>query len=263
MSLENCRLLLSKQKSYEFSFGSVIGTRESQEDYFSVITSERSIAACICDGMGGLDCGRAASETSVRVFTDEITPVIDFCPNESPDYFLSFLDKMDHDVRRLKKPDGSRSRAGSTLIAVWIGGGAMNWLSVGDSSVYHVRSDRITRLNVYHNYQTSLDEQLSQGRIERDQYRRESRKGHALTSFIGIGGIKQFDAPPEPVPVLRNDVILLCSDGVTNNITSDELLSLCGGRSASGVVKNLFALLSEKTEGRASDNATAIVIRIK
>ena len=109
MSFENCRLMLNRQNKYEFSFASVIGTRNSQEDYFGVVTSERSIVACICDGMGGLENGAEASEMSVDIFTDEISSVMDLFSYQTPEYYLSLLDKMDHDVHRIKKTDGSKA----------------------------------------------------------------------------------------------------------------------------------------------------------
>ena len=263
MSFENCRLMLNRQNKYEFSFASVIGTRNSQEDYFGVVTSERSIVACICDGMGGLENGAEASEMSVDIFTDEISSVMDLFSYQTPEYYLSLLDKMDHDVHRIKKTDGSKAGAGSTLVSVFICDGEMKWLSVGDSTIYLVRAGKITRLNQYHNYQTLLDDKLPKGLIDKAQYLRESRKGHALTGFIGMGGISRFDTCQVPFHLERNDMIVLCSDGVTNRVSPDETMQAVSGKSASRAVDVLMDLLDENSRGKSMDNATTVIIRIK
>ena len=263
MSLDNCRLMLSRQNRYEFSFASIIGTRKTQEDYFGIISSENAIAACVCDGMGGLEYGAQASEMSINVFFDQITPNIDNCADATKEFYTSMLDKMDHNVHLIKRPDGTRASAGSTIISVFISNYTMKWLSVGDSSIFLLRDGDITQMNTFHNYQTKLNEKYLAGQIDRDYFVKESRKGHALISYIGVGELKLIDISKTTVDVQKNDVVLLCSDGITGYISPENINKAIMGKSAKKAVDLLMNQLVQTSQGKPLDNATVILIRIK
>ena len=260
--ITNCRLKLSRQNQYEFSFASDLGTRKEQEDYLGIISFENSISACICDGMGGLDCGALASEIAVNQLIDEIDNVDFNAIDNSPDFYLDILDKLDNAVHQMKYPDGRRINAGSTLVSVFIERKKLRWLAVGDSSIFLIRNGSACQINKFHNYQAKLDDQLSKGLITETDYKEESHRGHALTSYIGIGGISLFDASKMPIELESEDIVLLCSDGITGYISQNDLADIIHGYNAKKAVDRLMGFLSEKSRGKSQDNATIILIII-
>ena len=214
--------------------------------------------------MGGFADGALAGKMTVDLFCDEIAPNIDFCTAESEQFFYSVLDTMDHDVHKIKDRDGTKTAAGSTLASVFICGSAMKYVSVGDSTIYQVREGIIAQLNRIHNYQSELDEKLSAGLIDKERYEIESRNGLALTSYIGIGGgIKLADISPSLLSVEKNDMIVICSDGMTRYLDQDEIKNAVSGKSARRAVDSLMLSLAKKSKDKPLDNATVIIIRIK
>ena len=116
------------------------------------------------------------------------------------------------------------------------------------------------QLNREHTYGALLDEQVIRGQIDaRDA--REDYQRKALTSYIGMGQLKQIDRNLSPVPVGASDTILLMSDGVFGTLDDEEICRAMEADSAAEAAGLLGEAVSGKQK-KNQDNYTAVILRI-
>ena len=218
----------NKQNIFQLygAFSSVRGDRDYQEDQgFVSVEDGKNRIGIICDGIGGLPNGSEASMTAVQKFLEEFITI-----DKSQEDYSTFLKKemhrLDARVHGMADKNGRALSAGTTLVAVVIDEEMLSWVSVGDSKIYIVRDNMMVQCNREHNYLTILNEMLKDGLINLDTYNEEIYKGDSLTSFIGMGNLSQIDVNPNPFHLLKNDVVLLCSDGLSKLLMQDEILSV-------------------------------------
>src|SRR5579863_6534782 len=114
-----------------------IGSRESQEDSFGfgeAVPPHGGFLALICDGMGGMEHGEAASQTAVRVFREayarigveeSIPEALDRSVHEANQAVLDLADEL-----------GALENIGTTLVAAVATEGVLHYVSVGDSALF-------------------------------------------------------------------------------------------------------------------------------
>ena len=240
---------------------SIIGSREEQQDSYIIKSSRKSIFAAVCDGIGGLMHGKIASQTAANTLLE----LYRGNPSVPPNFlFPQAVERMDQAVcEQVHEKNGEvAASSGSTVVAVVVSGHEMFWLSVGDSRIYHIRNRNIQQITRDHNYTRYLNELLAAGEINEEQYRREASHGSALTSFIGMGNVKQYDFNSVPVQLEKGDILLLTSDGLTNALNDNEILDIL---SDSKNIRKMADSLLENVEYKNclhQDNTTFILIYI-
>jgi len=231
-----------------------IGAREDQQDSYAVSNpagyDRQGVLAVVADGMGGLSNGGAVSATVVRCFMDTFRS-IQVPPGE---LLLEAAARTNERVNRMLR---GGEKSGSTLVAVIIREGWLNFLSVGDSRIYLYRGGALLQLNREHAYREELavravNQEIPMGRVRGD------RQSHALTSFLGIGTIPHIDRNDEAIRLLPGDRLLLASDGVFGTLTGRQLetaLALEISESA----KQIESLIRQENLPH-QDNNTAVIL---
>lgn len=237
----------------------MLGSREEQQDSFRLYTARKHILASVCDGIGGLNYGKLASETAVGT----LLTLYRQNPDIPPDFlFPQIIEHMDAAVCKQVQEThgGAAATAGSTTATVIVHGHDMYWFSVGDSRIYLVHDRHIRQLTQDHNYARYLDTLLAKGEISEAQYQREAMRRHALTSFIGMGNITQYDYSTEPCPLEKGDIVLVTSDGLTNALDDTELLAcILPWKSAEKMADALWNAVQQKDRPQ-QDNTTYILL---
>ena len=198
-----------------------IGKRENQQDTSFGQIDGNTAFAVVCDGMGGLEGGELASQTAVRML------VGDYYNLKKKENIAAFFQeeafKMNQAVCELCDSDGKFLEAGTTIVAVCIHNGMLQWLSVGDSKIYVIRKEEILPVNREHNYGLQLKQMLELGEITLEDYEEEEKRAEALISFLGVGKLELMDINEEPFQLKDEDTVLLCSDGLYKAL-EDELI---------------------------------------
>ena len=239
------------------------GKREYQQDSFYLsdkddfpLVSEKGLLAVVADGMGGLQDGKAISSITVDTFKKQFYA----CPTDEPKKFLTdCVYKSENDVDAYMY--ASSMKGGSTVIATLIRGGNLSFISVGDSSIFLVRNNKVILLNHYHNYAAVLSSKVRQGIISQQQAENDPMRSR-ITSYIGMGEVNEIDTNPQPIKLCPDDILILCSDGVANALGNDALLKLINAGSFSELGKRIEEnILRQDLQNQ--DNFTAVMIKCK
>lgn len=243
------------------------GSRPEQQDFFGIsnpdmdeVMSDRGVVAVVADGMGGHEGGAHASYLAVQSFmkayaAKRYTQTIPEALNEA-------VQLANRQVYKENCRLGEDSDMGTTLLATVVQGLNLYWVSVGDSRLYFVRNGRIEAVNKEHSYGAELDEKVRNGQLTIDQVQLESGRRHMLTSYLGLKIIPKINASVEAFDLDPGDRVLLCSDGLYNALSPQEIMAeLDGDRPTQDKCEQLVQRALGKHRPR-QDNITAVVLEL-
>lgn len=222
-------------------------------------TEHGRMLALLCDGMGGMQSGGVASQLAA----ESTFAAFRALPEEAS--VLAFLDealtRADEAVSALHYADGRPLESGTTFLAVVIEDGKLYLANVGDSHCYLIRDGQLRLLSREHNLMALLLEDVANGELTLEEARSHPRRD-ALTSYIGMGGLRFRQLPDPPFPLRAGDEILLCSDGLYRSLSEREILEtvLRAGRDVRSAADALTARAVGK-ELPDQDNTSALLLR--
>ena len=257
---ENPTAELPQQRPPALRLGNVqgIGYRERQEDSFAVLNvsnaqelERQGLFAVVCDGMGGMEDGKAASEAAVDAFLRLFQALLEEgdLPRQLREGTLAVSDGI---FQRFQ------GRSGTTAVAVRILRNTLYWISVGDSAIFLKRGEGVFQLN---REQTCLNELYLQ-ELKEETIQKERAEGNEdarrLTAFVGMHALAEVDQNLRPWRLKRGDVILLCSDGISGVLSPAELKEAMSLEPGEGC--QLLETMVEEKALPGQDNYTGILI---
>lgn len=211
---------------------------------------ERGSLLAVSDGTGAGEGGELASamvlETLHRVFN--FLPA-SIPPAEQLRRATRFTGLYVWDcIHRAKSLRG----IGATLTAVLVRDGAAHVAQVGDSRAYLIRGETIRQL--------TTDQTLAQALVDSGAIRPGETKARPPDMLVQTFGAEQvIEAALTSVELLPNDILLLCSDGLSNALTPADLA--LGAREAPGLEEACRRLVELADERGGRDNATVVLAR--
>lgn len=202
----------------------------------------------VADGMGGHAAGELASSTTVAIVAQ-----VDNNKEKLEDLDSKLIEIPKVITKELKNAinkDSSRAGMGTTLTAAVIQENTLKISHVGDSRAYLVRNKQIERITKDQTYIQSL--------IDNNEITESESKNHPQRSLLlqAIDGITESIPVITSTEILKNDKIVLCSDGLTNVVTDEEILEIVNQFDYVGAVS---ALIEKALENGGPDNITVIV----
>jgi PPM family protein phosphatase len=195
----------------------------------------------VADGMGGHAAGQVASGI-----------VKDVLLRNSSEKNLAALALRAHEAVLAAARSREEWRGmGSTLVAVRIDEGVCEVVWVGDSRAYLSRNGNLTRLTRDH----SVAEELrTEGLLSEAEIRSDAR-ANQITRGLG-----QDSSTPSSsqVPLRRGDRIVLCSDGMHDEVSDSAIAELVGRNAEPNAAAE--ALLEAALKGGGRDNISVIVV---
>ena len=228
-----------------------IGQRENQED--SIIQWD-NLLFVLCDGMGGHEKGEVASQTvcqSLATWFDNNLKHESFSDDqlrEAIEYAYTELDKY---------ADGNPRQMGTTLTLLYIGSKGITAAHMGDSRIYHIRPEAGV---LYQSRDHSLVFDLFQaGEITYEQMATFPQKNIVTRAMTPGEDNRMHPDIIHITDIQPNDYFYMCSDGMMEKMTNNELLTLF---SADMDDKMKVGQLKMATN-QNFDNHTAWIIHIK
>ena len=202
----------------------------------------------VADGLGG----HAAGERAAEIATESLD-AFDMS-SQALDTHMAHLAK--HANRRILEAsakDMSLNGMGATLTAAFIDGAAAHWVHVGDSRLYLFREDVLVQVTEDHTLAGLL---LRIGEISVD----EARIHPARNMLLSCLGRCDFEADTGTLGLLANDLLLLSTDGLHDQVSEQDIADILG-RSASLKDKVDFLVEAALAAG-GRDNVTVVAAKI-
>lgn len=221
------------------------------QDY--VYTSEKPVGNLpnlflVADGMGGHNAGDYASRYTV----EKIVEVIGKSDMTEPVALLEeAIQTANRSLLARALEDESRKGMGTTIVALTILGKRMCIANVGDSRLYVVNQSiqQITRDH------SLVEEMVRMGEMDRNVARAHPDKNIITRA---IGALPDVEVDFFEVELEENDVVLMCSDGLTNMVDDEEIRHIIMGQR--DTVEKAEKLVECANRNGGKDNISVIVI---
>ena len=227
--------------------------RHENQDTFAVETIGKSVAAVVCDGMGGAEGGQIASTLAVETFMKELRSLLreDMSVEQLRELASFCVAQANTAVYERALEDDCRGM-GTTLVSAVAGEKGTVVCNVGDSRAYLIRGGEITRITHDHSVVQTL---VESGNITAEEARTHPNR-NLITRALGTEEVTQCDA--FEVSFQRGDKLLLCTDGLVVTATDEDICrAVCSGKSSKQDLDDLIALA--KAQG-APDNVTVVLV---
>lgn len=241
--------------SKAFATSDVGKAREINEDYFYISYPDDEIQLFIlADGMGGYNGGEVASKLAVTSAKNYI--LSNFEKNNSDKDTILYLVKNSSQYANMvvyekAKENPELSKMGTTLDICLIYQSKAFISHIGDSRIYRIRKDFMRKLTKDHSYVQQL---IDEGKITKEESLKHPKKNMLMKAL----GCTPFIEPDAMIKgFIKEDVILMCSDGLTNMVSEERIKQIIKENPTDATK----LLVQEANDNGGNDNITAIIIR--
>ncbi len=220
--------------------------RPINEDSFYLPEVNEPFCA-VADGMGGHNAGEVASATAIRTFAEAMRQSGKVNATAIHEAVL----KANAAVYDEAKRDVSKYGMGTTFTALVADGRRIHIAHVGDSRAYLLHEGAISRITQDH---TLVEEMVSKGLITEREARIHPKR-NLITRALGTQENVEVDLIQ--LDVRKDEVLLLCSDGLSNYVSEHDMLRIVTGEGE--WQEKLKALVDIALSAGGSDNITAMI----
>lgn len=231
--------------------------KENQDSYATSFheASGRTVAV-VCDGMGGSAGGQIASRLAVETYIREVEKALTAEMQleqirEASSYAVAIANKAIQDAAA---KDPSIANMGTTLVSAITYPGGVVVTNVGDSRAYAINTTGIKRITRDHSL---VERMVEYGEITEDEARHHPNK-NLITRALGADTNAKCDGYIYPMEA--GDFLLLCTDGLVDTVTDQELLFEI--IHVDDPSTSLDRLLEIAKSNGAPDNVTAVLMQI-
>ena len=223
--------------------------RKENEDAFCIEKDLGLLA--IADGMGGHASGEVASRMAIEILRESLRKEGEVLP----DRLNSGVKLANRTIYEAAQSQSQLNGMGTTLTALQLNGNRLSIAHVGDSRAYLIRGGVIEQITDDH---TIVSEQVARGIMTREEAARSEMR-NILSRALGIA--PEVDVDLEELTVSEDDKLVLCSDGLSELVSEDEILLEVQSDNRPEVICNELVNLANQRGG--ADNITVIVAHLR
>jgi len=237
--------------------------RESNEDSLAMDNSAKLYI--VADGMGGHLAGEVASKVAVQIIqknvnnwinkNSPVTEIFDFPDmtlSQRGNYLSSSIKLANRVIYEMSQEYTEYKGMGTTIVILAAMPSTIIAANVGDSRIYLIRGDSMEPLSKEH---SMVAEQLEMGLISEEEAKISPLR-HILTR--NLGSSDTVDADVFEIEHVDNDRFLLCTDGLTDLVSDNEILNIIkNGNDPEYICQQL---ISEANKRGGTDNITVSLI---
>ena len=228
--------------------------REMNQDAYYISDSSSEIKLyLLADGMGGYKGGEIASNLAIKCAQSYITNNFKETPKDKQSLIQLVASSMEYAnmvVYEKSKEDKELEGMGTTLDVTLIYNNKIYIGHIGDSRVYRIRNKVMRKLTKDHSYVQQL---LEDKKITREEAMHHPKK-NMLTKALGC--TSYIDPDLRARVINKNDIILMCSDGLTNMVSEEEIYQITKENPKEAA--NKLTMLANNHGGY--DNITVLII---
>lgn len=246
------RAWTSSQDSGEF----VIETQTFDVD-------DNGVVLAVSDGMGGALAGEVASKMAVESVCEKLLHADDTDETLTPEAMdYNLIAKLynatvyaNYLVHQQGRSDPQFQGMGATFTGMGVTPRGVDIIQVGDSRAYLVRNERI--------YQITKDQSLVQQLIDAQQISPEEAETHTLKNVIlqALGAQNEIYPVSARLSPCRQDVMLLCSDGLSNKVSAASMQRIVS-ENFDKLEMACAELVKEANENGGEDNITVVLAKL-
>lgn len=233
--------------------------RSHNED--SIAADAQIGLAVLADGMGGYNAGEVASGIAVELIRTELKKAlsgVDLAEidNQNAERLIEeHATRANTAIFRAAQSQPQYSGMGTTLVVALWHDNQLTVGHIGDSRLYRLRGEALEQITRDHSL---LQEQIDSGMITREQARHSQNK-NLVTRAVGID--PEVDTEVHTYSVQPGDVYLLCSDGLSDMVT-DEDVQLTLSSLQSNLPLAAQQLVQQANDNGGRDNVSVILVRV-
>ncbi len=230
--------------------------RENNED--ALIVDDQNRFMIVADGMGGQSAGEKASALAVELIPRKLTQLVNF-EGQQPAAVVEAIDKsIDYantEIMALSEVNAGFRNMGTTVVFLVRVGDRFFVGGVGDSRAYEYRNGKLRQI--------TKDHSLVQALIDAETISPEEAKTHRYKNVLyrylgtrdGSAGSNAAEITPQ-----KGDRFLLCSDGVTDGASEDDLIRIL--KTVEDPQNAAETIVQTAQAGGSKDNISCIVVNV-
>ena len=229
--------------------------RPTNQDIFQIEAREDNQTALlvVCDGMGGANAGNVASRFAAQSFIESAGDALSGTLDETArqNLLTQALKQANETVFSLAGRQPEFRGMGTTLVGAFVQGREASILNVGDSRAYLFSADGLQQVTTDHSMVQDL---LESGKITPDEAKHHPNK-NIITRAIGVDSAIKIDF--DQIDFSDGQVLLLCTDGLSNYVDNDEMVSAISDGQYYAYADRL---VQQANKNGGGDNITVVAI---
>lgn len=227
--------------------------RNDNQDSFQIEwLDEQDLLAVVCDGMGGARAGNVASGLAVSAFAEGVREQVRDGERAWPQVLEQAVYRANEAVHAESLAHEECRGMGTTLVAALVTPETVWVANVGDSRCYQIVDGDISRISRDHSL---VEDLVCRGEITPEEARVHPKK-NLITRALGVDRTVKVDVFEQPN---RGGYLLLCSDGLSNVVTDEELRREVVAEDKEHCCGRLLELALDRG---APDNVTVVVVQL-
>jgi serine/threonine protein phosphatase PrpC len=211
----------------------------------------------VTDGMGGAQAGEVASRFAVESVRDrmlELQASPAYSKYAFPERLRLAIELANMHIHYESLTHEEYAGMGATFTAVGIHGDVAYFAQVGDSRAYMIRNDSVRQI--------TRDQSLVSQLVESGHITEAEAEQHTYKNVIlqALGASAHISVAVNKVSLCDGDVLLLCSDGLSNKVRGEEMMEIAG--KSPTPTEACDALINLANERGGEDNITVMIARV-
>ncbi len=244
-------LMLYKTEVYSATDVGLV--RENNEDFLFSLPDLNFYA--LADGMGGHLAGEVASKETVTQICDFIqsNSLASQTLQNARKMLYEAIQKVNDKIYRMSHQNADFKGMGTTLCCLFLHPKGLIYGHVGDSRIYRVRKEKLEQITHDHSLVREL---IDSGQLNEDQADDFHYK-NILTKAIGTES--RVDPTVQSDSILKGDILMMCSDGLTDLLSEKEMLHILTLQPTDKVAD---LLVKSAVAKGGFDNVTVVVVKV-
>lgn len=227
-----------------------VGLRRTlNEDSASYLERDEFKIYVVADGMGGHNAGEVASQMAATNIVDYVKE--NFSSSRAENLLVEAIEKVNKDIFAFSNTSENLSGMGTTVTTCFMTKNFIQVANVGDSCCFAVKNNEIKKITKDHSLVQELVDIGSISEKEAENHPKKNIITRALGTSINVN-VDIFQLENR-----EYDLYILCSDGLTNELTKEEILQVVTEGESYVNIANKLVYLAKQNGGR--DNITVLL----